>query len=395
MERLGTKIDELAEFIKDKRNLHHELRRMVRSIETAYRLASKKEAPSRAVSTTQTSPWMATQPKKVVTPTTGKTTQEKQNNKKRPLSTPSPNSTPDTRASKKPAKDAAWTEVTRRSRKKKAPGDPAATTGETRKLEAKDNSNLNNAHRKTKKRKPRTKAVLIQPTEGRTYADLLKEMKNKVNPSETGVDIKSIKQTKRGGVLVEMGPKTKNSTAFIDAVRLAMTNIGTVKTLAPTTTIKILDLDGISTEDDVRDALKREFTAGLEIKRVDLTKITPRGQRAAFCEIDDASATTALDKARIKIGWINCRIRTVAKVTRCPRCLGYGHQMRSCKGPDRRKCCYKCGGENHKAVDCSEQPKCFLCTADTDAKDGLCHISGSGACKAFRAALAAATRTQK
>ncbi|CAH2108368.1 unnamed protein product [Euphydryas editha] len=38
----------------------------------------------------------------------------------------------------------------------------------------------------------------------------------------------------------------------------------------------------------------------------------------------------------------------------------------------------KRGGENHKSVDCAEQPKCFLCTSDKDAKNGLPHISGSG-----------------
>lgn len=163
----------------------------------------------------------------------------------------------------------------------------------------------------------------------------------------------------------------------------------------PTTTIEILDLDGVATEEDVRGALKREITANLEIKHVNLTKITSRGQRAAFCEIDDASATTALDKARIKIGWVNCRIRAVTKVTRCSRCLGYGHARRSCGGPDRSKCYYKCGGVNHKAVDCVEQPKCFLCSPEEDAKDSLRHISGTGACKVFRAALAGANKMQK
>ena len=136
-----------------------------------------------------------------------------------------------------------------------------------------------------------------------------------MNPMASGVDIKSIRQTKNGGVLLEMGRKTEDSTVFTDAVRSATANIGTVKTLTPTTTIEILDLDGVSTVEDVSEALKRDFTTGLEIKRVNVTKPTLRGQRAAFCEIDETSATKALDKARIKIGWVNCRVRPVARVT--------------------------------------------------------------------------------
>nr|AGO14404.1 hypothetical protein CsmBAC4b19.2 [Cotesia sesamiae] [Cotesia sesamiae Mombasa bracovirus] len=191
-----------------------------------------------------------------------------------------------------------------------------------------------------------------------------------------------------------MARKTEDSKAFPDAVRSATANIGTVKTLTPITTIEILDLDEISTESEVREALKREFKDSLEIKRVNLTKPTPRGNRAAFCEIDEANATKALNKARIKIGWVNCRIRPVAKVTRCFKCLGFGHRTENCTGPDRSKCCYKCGEDNHKSTNCVEKPKCFLCTVDKDAQDGLGHIAGSGACKAFRTALAAAERCE-
>ncbi|CAG5073093.1 Protein of unknown function [Cotesia congregata] len=111
----------------------------------------------------------------------------------------------------------------------------------------------------------------------RTYANLLKEIKAKVSPVETGVDIRSIKKTKHGGVLLEMARKTEESKAFTDAVKAATANIGTVKTLTPTTTIEILDLDEISTESEVCKALKREFTDSLEVKRVNLTKPTPRG----------------------------------------------------------------------------------------------------------------------
>ncbi|XP_060530481.1 uncharacterized protein LOC132704485 [Cylas formicarius] len=190
-----------------------------------------------------------------------------------------------------------------------------------------------------------------------------------------------------------MTRKTEDSTAFTAAIKTAADNIGTVRTLIPTATIEILDLDGVSTESYVRDALGRDFTANLEIKRVNLTKVTQRGQRAAFCEIDETNAVKALNKARIKVGWVSYRVRPVAKVVRCARCLGYGHAMHSCKGPGRSKCCFKCAGESRKAADCIEQPKCFLCP--NDVKDSLWRIPGSGACKAFRAALAEAIRAQK
>ncbi|XP_044588793.1 uncharacterized protein LOC123267974 [Cotesia glomerata] len=181
-----------------------------------------------------------------------------------------------------------------------------------------------------------------------------------------------------------MARKTKDSSIFTEAINSATANIGKVITLSPITTIDILDLDEISTEGDVREVLKREFADSLEIKRINLTNPTSRGNRAVFCEINEASAIKALYKACIKISWVNCRIRPVTKVTCYFKCLGFGHQIRQCAGPDRSRCCYKCGGENHKSVSCTEKPKCFLCTPDKDAQDSLCVISGTGACKAFR-----------
>lgn len=396
MERLGSKIDELAEYIKDRNNVQGEIKKLVRSIDTAYRLALKdcaaapKTITSKTAQTTQTSPRMT--PRSVV-PQTPKPKPQESNSKKRPLSTPSPTSEQDYQPSEEQAQDT-WTEVTRRRpKKKKMSPDPAVTTKETQK--PKDIDSPKNNHRKMKRKKPRTKAVLVQPAEGRTYADLLKEIMARVNPTETGVDIKSIKRTRLGGVILEMSPKSENSAAFAAAIKTATVNIGTVKTLTPSTTIEILDLDGISTENDVREALRRDLTTNLEIKRVNLTRVTLRGQRAAFCEIDEASATKALDMARIKIGWVNCRIRPVVRVTRCFRCLGFGHQTHNCAGPDRSKCCYKCGGDNHKSTNCAEKPKCFLCALEKEDQNSLCHIAGSGSCKAFRNALVEATREQK
>ncbi|XP_046687469.1 uncharacterized protein LOC124373122 [Homalodisca vitripennis] len=395
IERLGLKIHELSEYIKDRNNVHGVIKKLVRTIDTAYHLALKdfiaasKTASSKTVQATQTSP-STTFPTSV--PKTPDHTSKESNPKKRPLSTPSPTSGLDLQLSKKQAQGT-WAEVTRRGKKKKVLQNPGVTTKEAQKPQDRDGPK--NSHRKTKRRRQRTKAVLVQPAEGRTYADLLKEIKAKVNPTETGVDIKSIKQTRQGGVLLEMSPKSEDSAAFAAAIKTATENIGTVKTLTPLTTIEILDLDGVSTENDVREALKRDSTINMEIKRINLTKVTARGQRAAFCEIDEASAIKALDKARIKIGWVNCRIRPVVKVIRCFRCLGFGHQANKCAGPDRSQCCYKCGGKNHKSADCIEEPKCYLCALDKEDKNSVGHITGSKECKAFRTALAEATKEQK
>lgn len=398
VERLGEKIHELLVFIQKKTNVHGDIRRLAGSISTAYNLALRDlsttlEKPMEQVATTtQTSPGMAT----TAPPCTPIPSKVVKDPKKRQLSSPSPILSTE-RQTKKPTQEGDWKLVDRK--KKKAP-EPRENGAQKRTAKASQEGNGRKdgpvkVLQKTRRKKARTKAILIKPSAGQTYADLLKNIKGKVNPEESGANIKSIRQTKEGGVLLEISKKTNDDTAFTEAIKTAVGGCGTVKRLTPMTTIEILDLDGVSTEAEIREALTRDYKENLEIRRVNLTKVTPRGQRAAFCEIDEASAMKALEKARIKIGWVNCRIRLVARVPRCFKCLGFGHQSRYCKGPDRSKCCYKCGGENHKSADCTEQPKCFLCTSNGKDKDSVCHISGSGACNVYRAALAEATKAQK
>lgn len=63
-------------------------------------------------------------------------------------------------------------------------------------------------HRKNKRKKgpvPRKLvAVLIKPAEGKTYAELLKGVKAQVKPSDHQTDIRSIRKTKEGAILLEL-----------------------------------------------------------------------------------------------------------------------------------------------------------------------------------------------
>lgn len=157
MERPGSKIEELADFIKDKRNLHHEIRKLVTSIATAYRLANK--LPGISASATRTTLGLT---KKLQPPlaTPGKPAQwGKDNNKKRQLSTPSPSLGIDKPAQKKTAREDALTKVTQQKKKKETKQEPAAESTEAQ------NQPSKGGFKKTRRKKIRSKAVLVQPAE--------------------------------------------------------------------------------------------------------------------------------------------------------------------------------------------------------------------------------------
>lgn len=237
-----------------------------------------------------------------------------------------------------------------------------------------------------KRGKPRAEALLIKSTQGRSYADVLGELRKKVKPEDSETEIRSIRQTKAGGVLLELGDKAKNKEAFCEVIRGILGDSAVVSTLEPRCSLEIRDLDCLTAKEEVEEALKRDIPDLGEVK-VGLTSENPRKQRMAIVDLGEKAAVKLLKQARIKIGWVYCRVRERVKVTRCYKCLGYGHLSNICQGPDRSNMCYKCGKLGHKAQTCSAPKCCVLCREAGADPAGLDHIPGTGVCGVFRAAL--------
>lgn len=85
---------------------------------------------------------------------------------------------------------------------------------------------------KTKKRrrqpKTRTTAVLLKPTKDASYENVLASIRASVRPEETGAEIKSIRRTRQGEVLLELSSTTKagGKASFSEAVRGAVGQTG-------------------------------------------------------------------------------------------------------------------------------------------------------------------------
>ncbi|XP_056643829.1 DNA-binding protein HEXBP-like [Diorhabda sublineata] len=71
----------------------------------------------------------------------------------------------------------------------------------------------------------------------------------------------------------------------------------------------------------------------------------------------------------VRIGWAPCQVRARVKITRCFKCLEFGHRTKECKGTDNSKMCLKCGKDNHKARDCLNKSYCLTCKKDGHRAD--------------------------
>nr|XP_015840229.1 PREDICTED: cellular nucleic acid-binding protein homolog [Tribolium castaneum] len=86
---------------------------------------------------------------------------------------------------------------------------------------------------------------------------------------------------------------------------------------------------------------------------------------------------------------VRAQVERRVEVLRCFNCLGYNHKASECTEERRNKSCYRCGGEDHMAKDCkSTEEFCVVCRSAG-------HRAGSGKCRLFKQALAAAKKEHK
>lgn len=216
-------------------------------------------------------------------------------------------------------------------------------------------------------------AILVK-AEGKTYSDMLKKLKTEVNTDNIGIEIQHVRKTQKGDLLITVKRDTKKIEALkreIDAkAPEATTTILTRKTV-----IHVKDLDEVTTESDIGDAIMKVLPLKKEDFEVRALRPTNMGRQNATIILTEPDARQLLSIGKLKIGWINCRLLERKKERRCPRCWKTGHTKVECKGPDRQDLCMKCSKKGHRSADCRNKPFCLHCN-----KEG--HQTGSNKCPA-------------
>ena len=207
-------------------------------------------------------------------------------------------------------------------------------------------------------RRARPEAVLIKPAEGMSYATILRERKMRVNSDELGATVQGIRDTRSKDLLVEIKCSAKSRGRLGTAFKEVIGARGTVRQPIARIEVEIVDLEPTIKAKDVEDADRSLFDEEPELElRVSLSKTPYRGNRKAYVLLEEARVLKLLKGAHIKIGWVSCRVRRKKEVNRCFCYLGFGHIAEDCQGPDRSRCCWRCGEEGHLAGSCTGKPR--------------------------------------
>nr|XP_023028558.1 uncharacterized protein LOC111516646 [Leptinotarsa decemlineata] len=183
-----------------------------------------------------------------------------------------------------------------------------------------------------------TEKIVIK-MEGKNYAEALREMKQNTNISRTGAQIKNIKKTARGDILLELKGGKEEAIALKDIIE--QVNPSTkVEMTNREKTLHIADIEPDMGEADVKKAVMRAVD-GITEKDINIVfmKLNNFGNQNAMISVNRWVALELTRLGTVRVGWVPCRVREKINILRCFRCLGFGHRRGECKGEDRSKHC--------------------------------------------------------
>ncbi|XP_077301340.1 uncharacterized protein LOC143921905 [Arctopsyche grandis] len=235
--------------------------------------------------------------------------------------------------------------------------------------------------------RPKTEAITLKRSESNnnTYADILKKIRTTVDIAATGCQVDRIRKTRNGMILMELERNGGNPTTLADAIKTALGDDTTVRRLTTMVKIEVRDLDEGEERQDVMDALK-PVLGTLTVEEAEVVSLfnTYNGTRVAVVKMASDKARTILKKGKLRVGWVNCRVRQHIEAVRCYKCQEYGHLAATCSGSDRSQLCRRCGKGGHIAAKCENSLCCIVCKdRGTDTQ----HMAGTPKCPAYKTEL--------
>lgn len=223
------------------------------------------------------------------------------------------------------------------------------------------------------KRKPRQDAVLVQMGD-KSYSDILKEIKKSVNPLDIGVEVKTIRKSKKNDVILTFQSGSRGAEALKKELEMKLPEAKT-QLLTDRKTLHIKGMDETITETEIVEAVSKAINK--EPKTFEVRALRPAfgSTQNATLIINEEDANKILKANFLRVGWTSCRVVERAALNRCPRCWEYGHSKGGCTGPNRENHCFRCSAEGHRASECKNKPFCMYCKVEG-------HQTGSRSCQA-------------
>ena len=209
------------------------------------------------------------------------------------------------------------------------------------------------AHITTGPRPARPDAFKIKKCGQSTYADILGIIKGAADLKDLQERVTRIRRTKAGELLLEMDEPNVVTPELQTLVSSTLIGSAKVQALSHKETVDIEDLDETTTAEEVAQAITSVTGPGIVTAENIKLRASYSGTQAANVLLPVAASKKLMKTRKLRVGWVNCRVRLRETVTRCFKCHEIGHLARNCKrAVDRSSLCFRCRTEGNKTVNC-------------------------------------------
>ncbi|EFN72129.1 hypothetical protein EAG_00500, partial [Camponotus floridanus] len=213
---------------------------------------------------------------------------------------------------------------------------------------------------------PRSAAVTVTAKEGLSYADILRQAREKISLHELGIEASKIRKGINGGLIIEIPGNNGVQKANDLANKLKEILPDDVRINRPTirSDMRIVGLDESITKEEIRSRIADLGGCNEDEIKVGEIRWRPNGLGNIWIQCPLCVANTIMKTGKIKVGWTVARAEILTpRPLQCYRCWEIGHVRYSCtSSTDRSQHCYKCGSSTHRALECvATAPKCIIC----------------------------------
>lgn len=180
-----------------------------------------------------------------------------------------------------------------------------------------------------------------------------------------------MKKTNNKYLRLELDRGVENTDKIIQVLSKVIGTEARIMKFIDTATFEIKDINQEATEDKILQAVNERYGNSEEVHMLRWWTTTC-GTQTAVVRVP-IKETPNEQNRRIRIGYVNWRVKATKEAERCYKCQEFGHTRKTCEGSDKTLKSWKYGGDGHKSKGYQQELNFMICVNEVDSK----HILGS------------------
>jgi len=157
---------------------------------------------------------------------------------------------------------------------------------------------------------------MVDAANSNDYPALVKRIKDGMDGNIVGNNITGMKQAKNGGLLLEVRGDVAAVEALSAEVAKSAGQDASVRLLQQKTMLEIRDIDAWTSKEDIADSIERKTAVAKSNIYVVSLRASYGGTQTALVLLPTSQARVIVDKVRLKISVVSCRVRLAERSAR-------------------------------------------------------------------------------